>query len=583
MTSCLSFLRVLLLLFLCWPLGSFGFSGDSSGLAAVIHKSINYKKKYNFIQYDQNHLEWANYQSVAPLFAKLQESYQRKFQILHIGDSHVHYDLQCHEIRTGLQNIFGAGGRGFASPYSMAGTHATYDYTSSHKGRWTGSKNVLFAPPVPLGITGISGRTNDVQAGFKINFLSSASIKEHYRTLRIYCQPSIQSFDLKLEAPGLDKPIMIDCHSPNGKNYVEVQLPVGLTQLDFSMIRSTPEQNFFELYGIFIESDQNSGIVYSSVGVNGANFNSLLKSQLLAPQLAEMQPDLVILDLGINDFYTGNTVDASVERNLKRVIQMIRAAAPQAAILITNPQDAYFGRRNVTACVKFAEISRKIAFENNCIFYDYFTVSGGKYAMLKWQGHGLAKSDRIHLSNNGYKVKGELYLNALLNSFYTSLTSPALDNFIVQNKKLNLVTPDDLPEEKEQKSYFQKVSYQNNATTPTLPKQVHTVKRGESLGYLALYYGTNIAQLKQWNGLKNHFIYPGQKLTVYSKKKPPQVPKAAATNNAIVKNGRTYHKVSGGDTLWQLARKYNTTVENIKQLNKLQDDKLSLGMQLIVK
>lgn len=44
----------------------------------------------------------------------------------------------------------------------------------------------------------------------------------------------------------------------------------------------------------------------------------------------------------------------------------------------------------------------------------------------------------------------------------------------------------------------------------------------------------------------------------------------------------SYHIVQAGDTLWNLAKRYNTTVEELKRLNNLTSDMLSIGQKLIV-
>jgi hypothetical protein len=44
-----------------------------------------------------------------------------------------------------------------------------------------------------------------------------------------------------------------------------------------------------------------------------------------------------------------------------------------------------------------------------------------------------------------------------------------------------------------------------------------------------------------------------------------------------------YHTVAEGDTLWNISKRYNTTVDAIKKLNKLADNTIRLGMKLRVK
>lgn len=43
----------------------------------------------------------------------------------------------------------------------------------------------------------------------------------------------------------------------------------------------------------------------------------------------------------------------------------------------------------------------------------------------------------------------------------------------------------------------------------------HTVRKGETLSHIARRYGVSVRQLKAWNGIRSHLIYPGQKLIIY--------------------------------------------------------------------
>lgn len=48
-------------------------------------------------------------------------------------------------------------------------------------------------------------------------------------------------------------------------------------------------------------------------------------------------------------------------------------------------------------------------------------------------------------------------------------------------------------------------------------------------------------------------------------------------------DGAVYHEVVKGDTLWNISRRYNTTVDAIKKLNQLDSNNIGLGMRLRVK
>lgn len=60
--------------------------------------------------------------------------------------------------------------------------------------------------------------------------------------------------------------------------------------------------------------------------------------------------------------------------------------------------------------------------------------------------------------------------------------------------------------------------------------------------------------------------------------------KAAGTTTPphVSQTDSIYHQVSAGDTLWNISRKYNATVDNIKQANHLRSDVLSINQRLII-
>jgi LysM repeat protein len=104
-----------------------------------------------------------------------------------------------------------------------------------------------------------------------------------------------------------------------------------------------------------------------------------------------------------------------------------------------------------------------------------------------------------------------------------------------------------------------------------------------------------VKDLQYWNALSGTKIIAGESLVIYKKSYTPPTPvpsKAEAkvtpqNNTAITPGKRTnsrkaVYKVSSGDSLWTIARKYNTTVENLKKLNNLKSDKLNIGQTLII-
>ena len=101
-----------------------------------------------------------------------------------------------------------------------------------------------------------------------------------------------------------------------------------------------------------------------------------------------------------------------------------------------------------------------------------------------------------------------------------------------------------------------------NETTPTI---TYTVKAGDTLYAIARKYNTTVDAIKSLNNLTNNTLSIGQVL---------QIPSNNETTPTIT------YIVKAGDTLYAIARKYNTTVDAIKSLNNLTSNTLSIGQIL---
>ncbi len=158
-------------------------------------------------------------------------------------------------------------------------------------------------------------------------------------------------------------------------------------------------------------------------------------------------------------------------------------------------------------------------------------------------------------------------------------------------------------------------------------KKVHAVRRGENLGSIAGRYDMSVQQIKKMNRLKSNTLRAGQRLSVYAwvntkvPVKNEQTTEMAENKKAGLTDSDTaqlltnhaaqdihadqvadtkekeaqaenvteaspryiYHVVQPGDTLWNIARRYEgVTVEMIKDINNLNNANLKPGTRLKV-
>ena len=112
-------------------------------------------------------------------------------------------------------------------------------------------------------------------------------------------------------------------------------------------------------------------------------------------------------------------------------------------------------------------------------------------------------------------------------------------------------------------------------------KIIYTVKSGDTLGGIAEIYQTRAQYIRNWNGLRfRQHIRVGQKLNIWIKK--DQKPISLASLNKLDNAKYNYHKVRSGDSLWEIAKKYNKSISELKKLNKMSSNSIKIGSFLII-
>lgn len=101
--------------------------------------------------------------------------------------------------------------------------------------------------------------------------------------------------------------------------------------------------------------------------------------------------------------------------------------------------------------------------------------------------------------------------------------------------------------------------------SPLTPETTYTVQKGDSLYAIANKYNTTVDALKKANNLTSNILSIGQVL---------KIPTVLETETGIT------YTVKSGDSLYSIAREYNTTVDAIKSLNNLSSNLLSIGQVL---
>ncbi|MGX5820226.1 GDSL-type esterase/lipase family protein [Chitinophaga lutea] len=344
----------------------------------------------------QRHL----YQDTAlyALFGKLEQAGHDTVNIFHLGDSHVQAGFFPGAVAAVLKARFGNAGPGFVFPYSLAGTNGPDQFRWSSNVRWESERIVdkqWTAPRAPGGIV-LYSKAPVAQ----VNARLPEGIQRWLSISDLYKGDSIEADH-------------------------EIHLPKTADHFTDSW-----EGTRLAFYGMILRNGE-PGVLYHSVGINGAQFMHYNRSEgVIEAQMRYFQPQLVILSLGTNEAFGGVT-PAQLRAEMETMTRAIRTHAPGAAILFTTPPSGMMKKRQKPYRKKG---SKKVYYRTS---YVRNTLTGPlRDAMLSfcrdngyacWDLYGLMNQDQrfkrawspdhIHFNANGYRLQGQLLGDALLQSY----------------------------------------------------------------------------------------------------------------------------------------------------------------------
>lgn len=113
-------------------------------------------------------------------------------------------------------------------------------------------------------------------------------------------------------------------------------------------------------------------------------------------------------------------------------------------------------------------------------------------------------------------------------------------------------------------------NYAGVSYSPANMEGYYIVKKGDSLWSIASKNNTTVDNIKKLNNLSSNNLSVGQVLKLSYDAKKEDI------------KGSNIYTVKKGDSLWLIANKYGTTVDELKNANNLKSTTLSIGQTLII-
>ncbi len=372
-------------------------------LCFIGHWTAATAQEIDFIRTDLNHItmngdDWSDLRRE---IKSVSRSRSGKFSVLHIGDSHVQPDIFPGEVRNRLQYVFGNGGRGLLVPLAMAGTNAPADYAlSSATSRSARSRLLMRNWRTVMGLTGISVRF--ASSPVSLDVRTKGLGHDFNRITLLHAQGA--GFDTI--AVGTDT-IAGRASTPWSTDFT---LPFMSDSLSLGNIPCSGD-----FWGVVVGNSR-PGVVYHTIGNNGATYAMYHKIDSFAQQTSILHPWLIIISLGTNEAFGSHAYMAS---QIDRLVTDLRQANPKAKFLLTTPMESQRrGRRGYSVNPSVAVVRGIIldyGREHHIPVWDLYAVAGGEGASRNWLSLQLMNTgDHLHFFQSGYELQGSLLADALI-------------------------------------------------------------------------------------------------------------------------------------------------------------------------
>lgn len=174
------------------------------------------------------------------------------------------------------------------------------------------------------------------------------------------------------------------------------------------------KQETYNLNGFVVENNQ-PGVIYHSIGVNGARIVDYAKYPLFFEQLSILNPDLIVLSFGTNESFAKMS-DSEYIYQLNDFVASIQDKNKDAIILVMTPPPSMFRRTRVNTYV--SDYSKSLMGINNLPVWDLYSRMGGASG-ISTRGEYARKMDRrkVHYTVEGYQSQGELFMSDFMSAY----------------------------------------------------------------------------------------------------------------------------------------------------------------------
>ena len=318
--------------------------------------------------------------------SKLRSGSFSQVKVLTTGDSWTELPPVSQAIADRLYALFGKSADGWV--HVNAGTNTLNGITVTLIGAWSqyDVSATGLAPDHGCGIDGRSIYTTATNARYLINNITCTEVEIFYQDLDgTFQYRAYDGADWQTVVCGntdTTKSVQLTGLADNTPRIVEVRTTVANT-------------GTVRFHGLYFTRSAASGAIFNKCGNSGAIAQNIaVYANQIGYYAAKLDPDVVIIILGTNDYRTGVTI-ADYETHLSTIIDAYRAAVPSVGVILLAP-----AKTNGVATLplsSFRDAMSRVAANKSCEFYSLYDEFGS-YTDMNALG---MFADSFHLNNAG--------------------------------------------------------------------------------------------------------------------------------------------------------------------------------------
>lgn len=347
----------------------------------------------------------------------LEKKQVHQISVLHIGDSHIQADLLSRQVRIGLQGKFGNSGRGLVFPYKQAGSNGPPSTRSASNTTWEAGRNVQPAYRSRTGVAGFYLNTTNQYARLTLRTNNADSVDYNFNHLGIIYNSGPDSFSINVGDTAKPSNYVDASTNQISPGFVSLKMPALTNYVVLENDKPNADATHMQYYG-FIMENESPGIVYHVAGVNGAQYGNYANAPLFAPQTKALGPQLIIISLGTNEAFGAKFDSLQMVKDIDSLVTHLQDNNPWASFILTTPPDVYKRRKYYNANIKkMSDIIDGYAKANGLAVWNMFDITGGYTSAKNWRKYRLLAGDGVHFQHAGYKLQGQLLLDAILKAY----------------------------------------------------------------------------------------------------------------------------------------------------------------------